>query len=91
MQRQLEQFIYEKGVVDICRERKMRGVIRGLASGKLQTPAPFSLTLHYLVFEWAEGDLAHHASPDEPQYEIRSDRTDHVAMHKGKALKSIGR
>lgn len=32
----------------------------------------------------------HHASPDEPQYEIRSDRTEHVAMHKGKALKSIG-
>jgi len=29
----------------------------------------------------------HHASPDEPQYEIRSDKTDHVAMHKGSALK----
>jgi hypothetical protein len=29
----------------------------------------------------------HHASPDEPQYEIKSDRTDHVAMHKGAALK----
>ncbi|HXD29051.1 MAG TPA: DUF2945 domain-containing protein [Arthrobacter sp.] len=25
-------------------------------------------------------------SPDEPQYEIRSDKTDHVAMHKGPAL-----
>jgi len=30
----------------------------------------------------------HHASKDEPQYEIRSDTTDHVAMHKGGALKS---
>ncbi|USI92317.1 DUF2945 domain-containing protein [Rhodococcus pyridinivorans] len=26
-------------------------------------------------------------SEDEPQYEIRSDKTDHVAMHKGSALK----
>jgi hypothetical protein len=31
----------------------------------------------------------HHASPDEPQYEIKSDRTDHVAMHKGSALKHV--
>ncbi len=29
----------------------------------------------------------HHASTDEPQYEIKSDTTDHVAMHKGSALK----
>ncbi|MEL7558187.1 DUF2945 domain-containing protein [Stutzerimonas chloritidismutans] len=27
-----------------------------------------------------------HASPDEPQFEIASDKTDHVAMHKGSAL-----
>ena len=27
-----------------------------------------------------------HASEDEPQYEIKSDRTDHIAMHKGSAL-----
>ena len=29
----------------------------------------------------------HHASPDDPQYEIKSDKTDHIAMHKGQALK----
>lgn len=29
------------------------------------------------------------ASPEEPQYEIKSDRTDHVAMHKGSALRRI--
>jgi hypothetical protein len=29
----------------------------------------------------------HHASQDEPQYEIRSDKTDHVALHKGTALR----
>lgn len=28
----------------------------------------------------------HHASPDDPQYEIKSDKTDHVAAHKGGAL-----
>jgi hypothetical protein len=29
----------------------------------------------------------HHASKDEPQYEIQSDKTDHIAMHKGTALR----
>ena len=33
----------------------------------------------------------HHASRDDPQYEIRSDRTDHVALHKGKALRRLSR
>ncbi|KVQ33157.1 DUF2945 domain-containing protein [Burkholderia ubonensis] len=31
----------------------------------------------------------HHASPDDPQYEIKSDRTDHVAAHRGRALTRI--
>jgi hypothetical protein len=31
----------------------------------------------------------HHASLDDPQYEIKSDETDHIAMHKGKALKTM--
>jgi DUF2945 family protein len=31
----------------------------------------------------------HHASKDEPQYEIKSDKTDHIAMHKGPALKKV--
>ena len=29
----------------------------------------------------------HHASPDNPQYEIKSDKTDHIALHKSSALK----
>jgi DUF2945 family protein len=33
----------------------------------------------------------HHASEDEPQYEIKSDKTDHVALHKGKALRRLSR
>jgi len=28
----------------------------------------------------------HHASPDDPQYEIKSDKTDHVALHRGRVL-----
>ncbi len=31
----------------------------------------------------------HHASPDDPQYEIKSDKTDHVALHKGRALRRL--
>ena len=30
-----------------------------------------------------------HASKDEPQYEIKSDKTDHIAMHKGSALRKM--
>jgi hypothetical protein len=31
----------------------------------------------------------HHASKEEPQYAIKSDKTDHVALHKGPALKRL--
>jgi hypothetical protein len=31
----------------------------------------------------------HHASKDEPQYEIKSDKTDHIALHKAGALRLI--
>ena len=30
-----------------------------------------------------------HASKDDPQYEIKSDKTDHIAMHKGSALRKL--
>ena|SRR5687767_15378269 len=33
----------------------------------------------------------HHASKDAPQYAIKSDKTDHIALHKGAALKLIRR
>ncbi len=32
-----------------------------------------------------------HASADEPQYQIKSDKTDHVAMHKASALTKLSR
>ncbi len=31
----------------------------------------------------------HHASEDDPQYEIKSDKSDHIAAHKGRALEKI--
>ncbi|MBO9617686.1 MAG: DUF2945 domain-containing protein [Niabella sp.] len=31
----------------------------------------------------------HHATEQEPQYEIKSDKSDHIAAHKGSALTRI--
>lgn len=31
----------------------------------------------------------HHANQDQPQYEIKSDKTEHIALHKGSALKKL--
>lgn len=33
----------------------------------------------------------HHASEHTPQYEIKSDKTDHIAAHKGDALMHISK
>ena len=41
--------------------------------------------IHKSDFEYK--GYTHHASDDDPQYEIKSDKTDHVAVHKGSALK----
>jgi hypothetical protein len=32
----------------------------------------------------------HRCSEDDPQYEIRSDRTGHIALHRGAVLEKIG-
>jgi Hypervirulence associated proteins TUDOR domain len=31
----------------------------------------------------------HHASKEEPQYEIKSDKTAHIALHNGRALRRL--
>ena len=31
----------------------------------------------------------HHATPDEPQFEIKSDKTDHIALHKAAVLRHL--
>ena len=33
--------------------------------------------------------FTHHASKEEPQYEIKSNKTDHIAAHKGSALTKL--
>lgn len=35
---------------------------------------------------FAVNGYTHHASPEDPQYEIKSSKTEHVAFHKGAAL-----
>jgi len=40
--------------------------------------------------KFAVKGYGHHASTDAPQYEIRSDKTDHIAFHKGAALTKLG-
>ncbi|CCH79649.1 conserved hypothetical protein [Nostocoides japonicum T1-X7] len=32
----------------------------------------------------------HRCTPDDPQYEIKSDRTEHVALHRGAVLHRVG-
>lgn len=50
----------------------------GIVSGRI-------IKVHVRDTDWK--GYTHHATPDDPQYEIQSDKTAHVAMHKGAALK----
>lgn len=40
--------------------------------------------IHKRNFDWK--GYTRHCSEDDPQYEIESDKTNHIAMHKGAAL-----
>ncbi|MHA3685044.1 DUF2945 domain-containing protein [Leucobacter sp. HY1908] len=44
-------------------------------------------TVHTKDFDYK--GHTHRASPGDPQYEIKSDKSDHVAAHKGSALQLI--
>ncbi|WP_449042845.1 DUF2945 domain-containing protein [Paracoccus sp. (in: a-proteobacteria)] len=44
--------------------------------------------VHYQDFDYK--GHRRRASRDDPQYEIKSDKTDHIAAHKGGALTRIG-
>jgi hypothetical protein len=52
------------------------GRVRGAIKKKITSPIKFK---GYTV----------HASKEEPQYLIKSDKTDHLAIHKGSALKKV--
>ena len=45
--------------------------------------------VHRQDFDWK--GYRHHASADAPQYEIQSDKTDHIAVHKGSTLHLLSR
>jgi hypothetical protein len=52
------------------------GRVRGIITKKVTSDVNFK-------------GYVHHASKPEPQYFIKSDKTDHVAIHKGGALKLL--
>ena len=52
----------------------------GIVSGKI-------IKIHFEDFDYK--GYTHHASKDDPQYEIKSDKTDHIAANKGGALSLI--
>ena len=45
------------------------------------------IAIHTTDFDY-KGHV-HHATEDDPQYEIKSDRTEHIAAHKGAALQYL--
>lgn len=52
----------------------------GHVSGKI-------IRIHSEDFDYKE--YTHHASKEDPQYEIKSDKTDHIAVHKAATLTKI--
>ncbi|HEY6967705.1 MAG TPA: DUF2945 domain-containing protein [Candidatus Angelobacter sp.] len=52
------------------------GRVSGVIIKKLTSPTRFK-------------GYVHHATKGEPQYMIKSDKTDHIAMHKGSALRLL--
>jgi hypothetical protein len=54
------------------------GRVRGTVKRKVTRPITFK-------------GYQRHASKEDPQYLIQSDKTDHVAIHKGSALKKVRR
>ncbi len=61
---------------DLVEWNSEAGRVRGMIKKKITSPIVFK---GYTV----------HASKEEPQYLIKSVKTDHLAMHKGSALKKI--
>ncbi|MCA9880645.1 MAG: DUF2945 domain-containing protein [Thermomicrobiales bacterium] len=45
------------------------------------------IRVHTADFEYK--GYTHHATPEDPQYEIKSDKSDHIAAHKGTALRLV--
>lgn len=54
----------------------------GYVSGKI-------IKIHTEAFNYK--GYTHHATKEEPQYAIKSDKTDHIAVHKGSALTKLNK
>jgi len=54
----------------------------GMVSGTI-------IKIHTSDFDYK--GYTHHASEEDPQYEIKSSKSDHIAAHKGSALRKIGK
>jgi hypothetical protein len=76
-QGEITQVAHDFKVGDDVEWNSEAGRVRGTIQRKLTSPIRFK---GYTV----------HASKEEPQYLIKSDKTDHLAMHKGSALQKIG-
>lgn len=63
-------------VGDLVEWNSEAGIVQGIIQKKITSEIIFK---GYKV----------HASKEEPQYLIKSTKTDHMAMHKGSALKKI--
>ena len=63
-------------VGDLVEWNSEAGLVRGTIKKKITSEIMFK-------------DYKVHASKGEPQYLIKSTKTDHMAMHKGSALKKI--
>ncbi len=46
-----------------------------------------NINIHTADFDYT--GYAHHATKEDPQYGIQCDKTDHIAVHKGKALTKL--
>ena len=66
--------IFKRG--DLVEWNSEAGRVRGLIVKKVVSEIRFKGSLN-------------HASKEEPQYIIKSVKTDHIAIHKGKALKHV--
>jgi serine/threonine protein kinase len=53
----LEEFFSEKAIVELCGQRNMRRIVRAIAFDKIEVAQIVPVTLHYLIFEWAEHDM----------------------------------
>lgn len=62
---QVQQFRYEKEILEKCGQRNMRRVVRALTSGELHIEGRLPIVLRYLVFEWADSDVRSQTDLDE--------------------------